>query len=145
MENAVATKGAIFKFTPATSPLVILKPIHPLAQVVSGAFFNSGKMPVIVELDIAEALKTYITAYDAALFKIGLLKFDSLISVDNLSTKLKKNGKPIVTKVTSGMVKMAVTLPALKPLPPPPTPDPIKFYLLNFTIEFPGQAILTAS
>lgn len=59
---------------------------------------------------------------------VGTLKIEALAG-NQLTTKTKSGGKPVILKGATFTAKFEVQVPAMNPAPPSPVPDPMSMYM----------------
>lgn len=145
MPAELVVKTAQVKLEPAIPTVSIVAMTHTLSMATSGPFVSAMSNEVLVKDDVDASFATYTTTYNSAAFLGGTLKYQSLKSVSQLSTLVKKDGKEVVTKSTTGVIACSVMVPAQQPNPPgPPTPDSNVSYDLKFSILQTGQQLASA-
>ena len=145
MPAELVVKTAQAKLEPAVPTVTIVTMMHTLSVATSGPFVSSMSNEVLLEADVDASFASYTTPYNSAAYLGGTLKYQSLKSTSQLSTLVKKDGKEVVTKSTTGVIACSVMVPAMQPNPPgPPIPDSNISYDLKFSILQTGQQLATA-
>lgn len=132
----VCVSGAKVKIEAKTGEKLIVTTSS--IPAVSNSKLKVGGKPALVLDDIKQWAQTYVTNYDFASFKMGMLKVSGAPTLSGLSTKALAK-KELVTKDTVITLQANATVPAMDPSPTPPVPDSAPPATLEVTFTDPGQ------
>lgn len=142
MADEVVVKGASVSLAPAPSAagVSIITSTHTLSTAVSGPFAGSESNEIFLESDVDASFMGYTTSYSKASYVGGMLMYQSLKSVSNLSELTSKNADPVVLKKTTGTITCSVSSPAIMPGSPPQN-DTATSYDLDFSFTDAAQTL----
>lgn len=140
MADEIVVKSAQVSLSPAPSAAgaSIIMTTHTLSTALSGPFTTSESNEVLVQSDIDASFLGFSTPYTKASYVGGTLMYQSLKSVSNLSQLIKKDGKPVVIKKTTGTITCAPAPPANDPNI---GPDATPMYDIDFSFTNAGQTV----
>lgn len=143
MADEIAVKGASVSLTPAPSAAgaTIVTATHTLSTAASGPFATGESKEILLESDVDLSFVGYTTAYSKASYVGGMLMYQSLKSISNLSELTTKNGEPVVLKKTTGTITCTVSSPAQMPTSGGPQPDTTPSYDLDFSFTDAAQTL----
>lgn len=143
-DEAVVT-GASVSLKAVISSLIFDVSTHTLSLATSGPFATAESKEMLLEADVEASFATYTTPYKFPPYVStpGVLVFQSLKSINQLSELTTKNGEPVVLKKTTGTITCSVTMKAIFTPPAPATPqsDSSTTYDLDFSFTDVAQTL----